>query len=69
MKLVWRTFILLSLLVVTSCDEQSKKNEQSFRTTFEISNGTETATYQEVIDFYLNLAKERSTRTKYWRYR
>ncbi|TKD59051.1 M14 family metallopeptidase [Flavobacterium sp. ASW18X] len=58
MKLVWRSLSLIVFLILIACDEQTEKNEQTFKTTFENSGGTETATYQEVIDFYLNLAKE-----------
>ncbi|MEN1785774.1 MAG: M14 family metallopeptidase [Bacteroidota bacterium] len=45
---------LMSLL---SCKEQIEKDEQNFTTTYEKSDGNETATYQETIDFYLRLAK------------
>lgn len=50
--------IFLLLILLTSCTS-SKKNEISidFTTIFERSNGTETATYDDVISFYSNLAE------------
>lgn len=50
--------IFLLVILLTSCTS-SKKNEISidFTTIFERSNGTETATYDDVISFYSNLAE------------
>ena len=46
-------FLLLLFLVFVST-----VNAQKFQTVFEKSNGTETATYDEVINFYQRLAKD-----------
>ena len=52
--------LLLLLLLATSCNTEKKKvNEDinyNFTTVFESSNGTETATYEEAINYYKNLA-------------
>jgi len=47
--------ILTLILTLQSCTKQQPKED--FITTFEKSNGTETASYTEVISFYKNLAK------------
>lgn len=54
--------IIILLFIVTSCTEKVKEqpNESSkidFTTVFEKSNGLETATYQETIQYYTHLAK------------
>lgn len=41
-----------------SCETKTEDIELDFPTTFETSQGTETATYEEVISFYLKLARE-----------
>ncbi|MCG2462136.1 M14 family metallopeptidase [Flavobacteriaceae bacterium F89] len=51
-------FSLLSVLVFLSCETKKKDKVANFQTPFEISQGQETATYLEIIDFYLRLAKE-----------
>lgn len=49
--------LIIILLVLASCAEKSNNSENiDFTTIFEKSNGTETATYQETIQFYTNLA-------------
>lgn len=45
------------LFLVISCLKSEKKKNIDFTTLFEKSNGTETPTYPEVIDYYKNLAK------------
>ncbi|MDC6390131.1 M14 family metallopeptidase [Maribacter sp. PR1] len=53
---------VLSLIAIAiflySCETKTEDIELDFPTTFETSRGTETATYEEVISFYLKLAKE-----------
>ena len=53
-----RILSLLTFLLFFSCKTEEKEKETPFKTPFEISTGTETATYKEVIDFYMKLAKE-----------
>ena len=48
-------FLILGLLL--SCNTESKKEKPDFTTRFENSKGTETATYQETIQFYKDLAE------------
>ena len=53
--------LLIILLILTSCSENSDKTSKNspnfdFTTVFEKSNGLETATYQETINFYSELA-------------
>ncbi|ASV32711.1 M14 family metallopeptidase [Maribacter cobaltidurans] len=45
-------------LFFLACESKTEDVELDFPITFETSNGTETATYEEVVDFYLKLAKE-----------
>jgi hypothetical protein len=52
-----RRYLLLVVFVVLSCKD-TKKSDIDFTTRFERSNGLETATYQETIDFYKQLKKE-----------
>ena len=47
--------IIVILICVFSCSKKEVK-PYNFETTFEASNGTKTATYQETISFYENLA-------------
>lgn len=49
--------IFLGLLLF-SCKTQEQTEEGSFPTVFELSEGNETPTYQGVIDFYIDLARE-----------
>ncbi len=49
--------LIILLLVLASCTEKNNNlKDIDFTTVFEKSNGTETATYQETIQFYTNLA-------------
>jgi hypothetical protein len=50
--------LVLTLLLCTSCDFSNYilKQDYDFTTVFEKSGGTETATYEEVIEYYANLA-------------
>jgi hypothetical protein len=49
------------IIVLFSCEPNIEDTEANFPTTFELSNKTETATYGDVIDFYIKLAKEFSS--------
>ena len=51
-------FTLLLVLFFSSCKTEQEDEATSFPTHFETSNGTETATYLQVVDFYIQLAKE-----------
>ncbi|WP_452221518.1 M14 family metallopeptidase [Lacinutrix salivirga] len=51
---------LILLLLIVSCQSSSKK-EYDFTTVFETSKGLETATYQQTIQFYRDLAEAFST--------
>lgn len=55
--------IQLSLLLVLliSCEKKINQTKADFPTPFEISNKTETATYEQVVEFYLELSKEFSS--------
>jgi len=49
--------LLLSVLFLFSCSSEKKKKNFDFTTVFETSNGLETPTYHEVIEFYTQLAE------------
>nr|WP_299488923.1 M14 family metallopeptidase [uncultured Allomuricauda sp.] len=46
------------LLFLLSCETKTQDEVVSYQTSYENSEGTETATYQETIDFYIRLAKD-----------
>ncbi|MBT8186447.1 MAG: M14 family metallopeptidase [Croceitalea sp.] len=50
-------FFFFIFLVLLSCKTEEQKPQPVFKTVFETSNGQQTATYEEVIEFYLKLAK------------
>ena len=50
-----KKILVIVILCLFSCEE--KVVPYNFETTFEVSNGTETATYQETITFYKKLAE------------
>jgi len=52
---------LLSLFLLFSCETSEEEKKAEFSTPFEKSSGKLTATYNEVISFYLKLAKEYSS--------
>ncbi|TDT39578.1 zinc carboxypeptidase [Maribacter spongiicola] len=54
------SLFFLALLII-SCESKVENTKTDFPTPFEISNKTETATYDQVIDFYLKLSQEFST--------
>lgn len=45
------------LIILTSCTSNKDTNNKDFTTVFETSNGTETATYEQTIAFYTDLAE------------
>lgn len=53
-----RLLLVLLIACLFSCDKQRENEAKDFPTPFETSNGMETATYDQVIDFYIRLAKE-----------
>jgi len=55
MKLLVRLLLILCLI---SCETKKERKIENIKTVFERSNGEETATYLQTIDFYLQLAKE-----------
>ncbi|WP_299435762.1 M14 family metallopeptidase [uncultured Maribacter sp.] len=52
---------VLSLVLLFSCETTEEEKKAEFSTPFEKSSGKQTATYKEVISFYLKLAKEYSS--------
>ena len=52
--------LLFVFLIISACQTKKSKNAFDFTTTFEKSQGTETGTYYEVIDYYKNLAAQYS---------
>ena len=48
---------LVFLILTMSCNNSNKKIDYDFETRFETSEGLETATYEQTIKFYTNLAK------------
>jgi NOL1/NOP2/fmu family ribosome biogenesis protein len=48
--------LLLLCVISISCTDTSKKNSLDFTTVFEKSNGLETATYEQTIQYYTDLA-------------
>lgn len=54
-----KRFLLFTFLfVLFSCEEKQVDQTLDFQTYFEISKGENTATYGQVMDFYITLAKE-----------
>lgn len=51
------TLILLCFLILFSCTSEKEKTAFTFTTTFEASEGTETATYAEIVEYYTHLAE------------
>ncbi|MFD0964966.1 M14 family metallopeptidase [Pseudofulvibacter geojedonensis] len=57
-----KKLLLLLFIILLACQQPIEENSSyDFKTTFEKSNGTETATYNEIITFYKELAKKHST--------
>ncbi len=53
-----KKILLLATIVLLSCDNNTDKKKEQLSTLFEQSNGTKTAEYKEVIDFYIQLAQD-----------
>lgn len=51
-------YIIFFVSVIISCETQTENSTSEYITQFEKSDGKETATYTETIDFYIKLAKE-----------
>ncbi|MBC6999545.1 M14 family metallopeptidase [Cytophaga sp. FL35] len=49
---------MIASIFYISCESEKEDNSKEYETHFEASQGTETATYLQVIDFYIQLAKE-----------
>ena len=49
---------LLLVILISACKSPTHEEKGSFTTLFETSGGTQTPTYEEVIDFYIELARE-----------
>ncbi|NER12355.1 hypothetical protein GWK08_02795 [Leptobacterium flavescens] len=49
---------LLLVILISACKSPTYEEKGSFTTLFETSGGTQTPTYEEVIDFYIELARE-----------
>jgi hypothetical protein len=67
MKILYIISINILLLVLTSCNSKQKikDSDLNFNTVFEKSNGTETATYDEIIEFYSQLSDTYQSVTMY----
>ncbi|MBL4664197.1 MAG: hypothetical protein JKY22_11750, partial [Flavobacteriaceae bacterium] len=54
-----KSILLYSIVAIllVSCNSENTQIDYDFTTTFETSNGTETPTYEEVIEFYKKLAE------------
>ncbi|AXT20862.1 hypothetical protein D7030_11125 [Flavobacteriaceae bacterium AU392] len=52
-----KNIFLFGLLFIVSCSSKDTTNDIDFTTVFETSNGLETATYEQTITYYNNLAK------------
>lgn len=58
----YRIFLCLTFsLFILNCSSEKANESKNYTTTFENSNGTETPTYKEVLDYYFVLAKDFST--------
>ncbi|MBT8393819.1 MAG: M14 family metallopeptidase, partial [Bacteroidia bacterium] len=51
-----KKFVLIFVLILFSCTSKKNKKAIDFSTVFETSEGTETATYQQTIKYYSDLA-------------
>jgi hypothetical protein len=67
MKILYIISINILLSLFTSCNskQEIKDSELNFNTVFEKSNGTETATYDEIIKFYSQLSDTYQSVTMY----
>lgn len=51
-------YIATLILLVFSCETEQEEKAITYPTHFELTKGYETATYNQVVDFYIKLAKE-----------
>ena len=58
-KIALNSCFICTIILFTSCNDQ--KENTSLITLFEISKGTQTPEYKDVISFYKNLAKAHPT--------
>lgn len=50
--------LFLSIVLIVSCKSETQDEQSSYPTHYELSEGKETATYQQTIDYYMALARE-----------
>ncbi len=53
-----RFLLIFFLIFLVACEKQLRSEKEEFVTPFEESEGRETATYEEAIEFYMALARE-----------
>lgn len=58
MKVLRLLFITTTLILIASCENTKQNKTLNFQTHFENTNGEETVTYEQAIDFYSQLATE-----------
>lgn len=51
-------YISVLILLFTSCETEQEDKAVEYPTHFELTKGQETATYEQVVEFYIQLAKE-----------
>jgi len=52
-----KLFLAFIIVFISSCGSSTKEVDFDFTTTFEKSEGTETATYEEIVKYYTNLSE------------
>lgn len=57
-NLKYLVFLTSLALFFISCENKTQDEKPSYPTFFEVSEGTETPTYQETIDYYITLARD-----------
>ena len=50
--------LFLAVVLIVSCKSETQDEQSSYPTHYELSEGKETATYQQTIDYYMALARE-----------
>jgi len=53
---MYKNYLLLCAILILSCNKEKSTTDYDFNTVFESSEGKETATYEQTIAFYTNLA-------------
>lgn len=56
--MVGRYLFILSILLLLACESETEDKTENYTTPFELSDGTESATYEQAIELYMELAKE-----------